>query len=160
MAKNNFEKCLAITLHEEGGFSNNPNDPGGATMEGITQATDDAWRKAHSLPPIFVKGISHEELYAIYYQDYWTPCSGDALDYGVDLCVFDSAVNSGVSRALHWLRETGPDIEKLCNARLHFINYEMNPRLRHIFGEGLRDRVEFIREQAKEMRRNNGATII
>ena len=45
MASDNFERCLAITLKWEGGYSNHPDDPGGPTMRGIIQREYDAWRK-------------------------------------------------------------------------------------------------------------------
>ena len=39
MAAANFDKCLKFTLQFEGGFTNDPKDPGGPTNLGITQAT-------------------------------------------------------------------------------------------------------------------------
>jgi hypothetical protein len=39
----NFDTCLAFTLKEEGGYSDNPADPGGATNMGITLATYRQW---------------------------------------------------------------------------------------------------------------------
>ena len=39
MAKDNFAACLAQVLLSEGGWSDHPADPGGATMKGITLAT-------------------------------------------------------------------------------------------------------------------------
>ncbi len=47
MATDNFERCLAITLKWEGGYSNHPDDPGGPTMRGIIQREYDAWRRKH-----------------------------------------------------------------------------------------------------------------
>ena len=39
MAAGNFEACLKFVLQFEGGFVNNPKDPGGPTNLGVTQAT-------------------------------------------------------------------------------------------------------------------------
>jgi lysozyme family protein len=55
-----FERALQRVLAHEGGFSNHPKDPGGATMKGVTQATYDAWRKSEGLPPQSVKLISSQ----------------------------------------------------------------------------------------------------
>jgi Glycosyl hydrolase 108 len=38
MTAQNYPRCLANTLNEEGGWSNHPSDPGGPTMRGVIQA--------------------------------------------------------------------------------------------------------------------------
>jgi hypothetical protein len=43
--KESFPAALAATLQYEGGYSNHPKDPGGATMRGVTQRVYDAWRR-------------------------------------------------------------------------------------------------------------------
>ena len=35
----NFEYCLSVVLENEGGWSDHPRDPGGATMKGVTLKT-------------------------------------------------------------------------------------------------------------------------
>ncbi|WP_176085864.1 glycoside hydrolase family 108 protein [Martelella sp. HB161492] len=100
-----FETCLQATLQEEGGYSNDPQDPGGATMHGVTQQTYDRFRHDQNLPVQAVKDISDDEVSAIYHQYYWVPIGGDQLPKGVDLAVFDAAVNSGPNRAMSWLQQ-------------------------------------------------------
>ena len=39
----NFEKCLEIILHHEGGYVNHPKDPGGITNLGVTKNTYEDW---------------------------------------------------------------------------------------------------------------------
>lgn len=102
--RENFAKALAQVLRYEGGFSDHPQDPGGATMKGVTQAVYDAWRKAGNLPTQSVRYISDLEVGAIYRQQYWDKISGDDLPDGIDFAVFDFAVNSGVSRAARTLQ--------------------------------------------------------
>ena len=51
MASGNFERCLAVTLKWEGGYSNHPDDPGGPTMQGIIQREYDAWRRKQGKRP-------------------------------------------------------------------------------------------------------------
>ena len=102
--KENYNFCLQQVLKYEGGFSNHPNDPGGATMRGVTQDVYDGWRKAHNQPVQSVKNISNDELQGIYRQLHWDKIRGDDLPSGLDLAVFDFAVNSGVNRASKYLQ--------------------------------------------------------
>jgi lysozyme family protein len=94
-----FNDCLAFTLKEEGGYSNNPADHGGATNYGVTQATYDNFRVGQGLPQQPVSMITLDETTQIYYSGYWVPSKAGQLPQPVDLCVFDTAVNSGASRA-------------------------------------------------------------
>ena len=98
--RQNFRTSLTATLKYEGQYSRHPKDPGGATMRGVTQATYDAWRKRHGHMPQDVRKITTAELEAIYKRDYWDRCKCDDLPSGVDLAVFDCAVNSGPVRAI------------------------------------------------------------
>lgn len=100
-----FDECLAETLRWEGGFSNDPYDPGGATMKGVTTARYKAFRKSKGLPMQPVKNITDEELREIYRVYYWDYVWGDKLPNGVDLAVFDFGVNSGPSRAVRYLQK-------------------------------------------------------
>lgn len=104
MTAANFEAAQARVLREEGGYSNHPADPGGATMRGVTHRVYTAWRRAHGLPPQNVSMIKKSEIDAIYRENYWQPLRCDALPSGVDYCVFDYGVNSGVGRAGKVLR--------------------------------------------------------
>lgn len=52
-----------------------------------------------------LRNISDEQLHAIYGRNYWQRVDGDRLPTGLDLCVFDMAVNAGVSRAVRILQE-------------------------------------------------------
>lgn len=97
--KSNYARCLDIVLAYEGGFANHPDDPGGATMRGVTQRTYDAWRIGAGLATQSVRQIEEPELHAIYRDGYWNVVRGDDLPAGVDLAVFDYAVNSGPARA-------------------------------------------------------------
>jgi lysozyme family protein len=145
MAANNFERCLAVTLKWEGGYSNNPDDPGGPTMRGIIQREYDAWRKKNGLAPRPVRQIEEDELQSIYRGEYWNAIGCEDLPAGLDLCVFDAAVNSGVGRAKEWLDQSR-EIDPYCDSRLAFLQ-----RLGHlwrVFGAGWTRRVAGIRAQA------------
>lgn len=99
-----LEAALAFVLKWEGGYSDHPNDPGGATNKGVTQRTYDAWnlRKGHSRRP--VRDIADVEVDAIYEADYWLAAHCDELPAPLDLVVFDTAVNMGVGRAVRFLQ--------------------------------------------------------
>lgn len=94
-----FEQCLEEVLKHEGGYSNNPKDPGGETMMGITKTT--AKMNGYYGP---MKDIPYNVVKTIYFKDYWQKAKCDLLPASIRLIHFDSAVNSGVSRAAKWLQ--------------------------------------------------------
>lgn len=96
--------ALDFTLRWEGGYVNDPDDPGGATNKGVTQAVYDTWRAKQKLPKQPVRKIAQSEVMAIYENGYWNACQCGGLPAPVDLVVFDSAVNCGVGRAARWLQ--------------------------------------------------------
>ena len=69
MARDNFEACMAIVAHHEGGWSNHPSDPGGATMCGVTQRVYDEFRRRGGQTPKSVKFSTEAERGAIYRED-------------------------------------------------------------------------------------------
>lgn len=102
--RGNFDRCLSFSLDEEGGFVNHPSDPGGATNHGITQAVYDTARVRWGLTSRSVRDIEMVEVQSIYQYRYWLAIQGDDLPAGVDLAVFDAAVNSGPGQAAKWLQ--------------------------------------------------------
>ena len=62
----NFDTCLAFTLKEEGGYSDNPADPGGATNMGITLATYRQWSDNPCLGPVQVQDMTEPTARATY----------------------------------------------------------------------------------------------
>jgi len=89
-----FLACVGIVLGHEGGYVNHPDDPGGATNMGITQATLAAYR-GRDVSVADVQRLALAEARAIYETRYWLPNRCDHMEPGVDLAVFDFAVNSG-----------------------------------------------------------------
>lgn len=98
MSARNFEKALSKVLVHEGGYVNDPHDPGGPTNLGVTQKTLSAWL-GHPASIADVRALTPVSVAPIYKKNYWDKVSGDDLPSGVDYAVFDYAVNSGVSRA-------------------------------------------------------------
>jgi len=99
-----FEKALSHVLRFEGGYSDHPHDPGGATNFGITQATYDAWRSSQGLMLVPVKDITRQEVETIYRERYWQPARCDELPASLRLLHFDAAVNCGVANAIKFLQ--------------------------------------------------------
>lgn len=90
-----FDDAVAVILAHEGGYVDHPSDPGGETNFGISK---------RAYPDVDIKALTRDGAAAIYRRDYWARCRCDEMPYGVALCVFDAAVNSGRSRAAKWLQ--------------------------------------------------------
>ena len=103
--ESNFAVALNHVLVHEGGYTDHPRDPGGATNKGVIQRVYDAYRRRHGLTPRSVAFIADHEITAIYRTQYWNKIEGDALPKGIDYCVFDAAVNSGPARGARWLQK-------------------------------------------------------
>jgi|TARA_R100000081_G_C4812793_1_gene172462 lysozyme family protein len=92
--KENFDKSLKMILHHEGGYVNHPRDPGGETNLGVTKRVYEEWGGTKDM-----RDLTQEDVAPIYEKNYWGRAKCDHLPSGLDLAVFDWAVNSGVGRA-------------------------------------------------------------
>ena len=99
-----FDICLAFTLREEGGYVDDPSDPGGATNMGITLAAYREWSGDPHLGDLQVEDMTLKTASAIYRSLYWNPLRADALPPGVDFSVFDMGVNAGIWRSARLLQ--------------------------------------------------------
>ncbi len=96
--------ALDLMFGHEGGYVNNPKDPGGATKYGITHKTLAAHRGVSSVSPAQVKALTKEEATEIYRRSYWVQSGGDLLPVGIDFMAFDYGVNSGPAQAVKSLQ--------------------------------------------------------
>jgi len=96
--KSNFEPCLEFVLHHEGLWSDDPRDPGGATMKGVTLAVYREYL-GRDASKDELRNIPDKHLMDLYKTRYWDKARCDDLGAGLDLVVFDLAVNGGVGRA-------------------------------------------------------------
>ena len=96
--KQNFEECMARLLDHEGGYVWHAEDPGGETNLGVTRAVYEQYAGRQVMDGE-MKGLTHDDVYPIYKENYWDRVRGDDLPSGVDWSVFDFCVNSGVSRS-------------------------------------------------------------
>lgn len=100
MAAENYDKCLELILHHEGGYVNHPKDPGGETNLGVTKRVYEEWGGTKDMVDLTV-----EDVAPIYEKNYWGRTKCDDLPSGLDLCVFDFAVNAGPGRAAKYLQQ-------------------------------------------------------
>jgi lysozyme family protein len=112
MSSDGLSTAMRFILKWEGGFVADPDDHGGRTNEGVTQAVYDAWRASKGLPSRDVKDIGDDEVAGVYEQNYWQPAACPSLRTKLDLVQFDTAVNMGTRRAMRILQQavgTGVD---------------------------------------------------
>jgi lysozyme family protein len=157
MSKSNFEACLHEVLKHEGGFVNHPKDPGGATNLGITKATLEAYR-GRKVTVAEVRALTVAEAAKIYHQNYWLAIKGDTLPAGLELCLFDCAVNSGPSRALAFWRQVMSDraVAPTSQSRIRAYGQKRLAFLMRLptwttFGRGWLRRVKEVEQVALEM---------
>lgn len=100
----NFRECLSRVLKHEGGWADNPKDPGGATMKGVTLANFRRYVKPNATKDDLRK-INDAQIETVYRRFYWDAVNGASLPDGIDMAVFDYAVNSGPSRAAKALQK-------------------------------------------------------
>lgn len=174
-AEARFLACVDIVLVWEGGHVNDPRDHGGETNFGIADRADGRADGMADLDrdgdgDVRISNLTRAEAIGVYRQQYWHAVRGDDLPPGVDLAVFDLAVNSGVSRAIKTVQRSAgvaPDgklgpvtmlavraaepaglAERVCAQRLAFL---MGLSQWSIYGRGWGRRVADIRAKAARM---------
>jgi lysozyme family protein len=83
-----FEEAVQFILLKEGGYVNDPNDPGGETNFGISK---------RAYPNEDIKNMTKERAIEIYRKDYWNELNLDNVTFPMKLVMFDTAVNMGVT---------------------------------------------------------------
>ena len=170
--KDNFADALTALLVHEGGYANNPADPGGMTNLGVTAATWAMW-VGHDVNEKQMRALTPSIVAPLYKRKYWDACRADELISGLDYAVFDYAVNSGVGRAIKALQNcvgVAPDggfgtttmaavsqfkgdaaktlIEEYCDSRLQFLK---SLKTFPIFGKGWEKRVNEVKAMSLKM---------
>lgn len=90
-----FDQAFERVIGHEGGYVNDPRDPGGETRYGIS-------RRAY--PGEDIAGMTLGRAREIYRRDYWGPAGCEDLPDGLRLEVFDTAVNMGVGTSIKLLQ--------------------------------------------------------
>jgi lysozyme family protein len=165
-----YEPALARLLADEGGYSNHPADPGGATNFGIAIADYRKYVKPGATAAD-VCAMKVEDAKAIYRVKYRDAQRCDDLPAGVDYAVFDYGVNSGIGHSGKVLRRLLklPDtispvndaviaaaraadaktlVTAFCDERLRFLQ---SLKTWAVFGKGWRRRVAEVKAAALAM---------
>jgi lysozyme family protein len=167
--KHNWDEALKHILRYEGGYVNHPDDPGGMTNLGVTKRVWEEWigRPATEAD---MRALTPEKVSPLYKKRYWDAVRGDDLPSGVDLCVFDCAVNAGVGRASKFLQQAvgvtadgqiGPKtveattaksadevVERFC--KLRETHYKSRPTFA-TFGKGWMNRLASIEAESRDL---------
>jgi lysozyme family protein len=90
-----FDAAFDRLIWHEGGYANDPDDPGGETNWGISK---------RAYPNLVIKALTREQAREIYQRDFWNRIHADALYDAVAFQLFDFAVNSGTETAVRYLQ--------------------------------------------------------
>lgn len=92
-----FDKAVDIIIKHEGGYVNDPRDPGGETKYGISKRV---------YPHLDIANLTIDDAKKIYKKDYWDANYCDELPEKIRLMVFDTSVNQGVGAAGRLLQQS------------------------------------------------------
>lgn len=167
--------ALNLMFGHEGGYVNNPKDPGGATKFGVTQKTLAGHRGVANVTPSEVQALTIQEAADIYRKSYWIQSGGDLLPAGIDYMAFDYGVNSGPAQAVKSLqRVVGVSADGAIGSKTvaavnayhgDLIAAYAAERLRFMkalkawatFGRGWQRRVEEVEANAKKLKAGSSA---
>jgi lysozyme family protein len=90
-----FRKCVELVLRHEGGYVNDPNDPGGETNMGISR---------RAFPKVDIANLTRAQAEQLYLRYYWRPSKADEVAESARALYFDTAVNCGVATAVRLLQ--------------------------------------------------------
>jgi len=168
----NFKECLDLVLKSEGGYVNNPADPGGMTNLGVTKRVWEEYT-GHAADEKEMRSLTPEKVAPLYEQKYWRPTYCEVLPRGLDFLVFSMGVNGGPGRAVKLLQQSigcvpdgvvGPatmGLIKQSNAADLIAKYSDSRRVYYqslktfsVFGKGWLARVDREESEALSMAKN------
>ena len=91
-----FDEIIEVVLEHEGGYVNDPKDPGGETNFGIAKRSN---------PDVDIKNLTKAEASLIYKTKYWDKNKVESLPEELWHIYFDCCVNMGKSRAVKILQQ-------------------------------------------------------
>ena len=90
-----FDEIIEVVLHHEGGYVNDPDDPGGETNFGIA-------KRSH--PDVDIANLTKDGAKEIYKEHYWDKNKVESLPEDLRHIYFDMCVNQGKGRAVKILQ--------------------------------------------------------
>ncbi len=128
---------MEFTKKWEGGYVNDPQDPGGETKYGISK---------RAYPNEDIKNLTLDRAYELYKRDYWDKAGCSNYDFPLACSLFDASVNCGVKRALGWI-EVAHTVESfnLMRERYYNLLVEKRPTLKK-FHKGWMNRLNSLRK--------------
>ena len=144
-----FERARKFTLLREGFISNDPEDTGKETIFGVSSK----WYPVEvaEMKRLINEGKIEEAkkiAIKIYYENYWMKAKCYELPLPMALVVFDTAINSGVSKAKEILRECSGDWKYYLLIRIVF-NTKCESEKAHL--RGWTKRIASLYEYVKEV---------
>lgn len=91
----NFDIAFDRLMGHEGGYVNNPADPGGETNWGISK---------RSYPNVDIRNLTRDQAKEIYRADFWNRIKGDKLFDGVAFQLLDFAIHSGIGTTIRYFQ--------------------------------------------------------
>lgn len=101
-----FGAVIGFVLNSEGGYVDNPKDPGGPTMRGVAWNYNAGWLKANGYTRSTLRNLTKEDAIRCYYERYWLPSDAEGIT-SEDLAYvhLDSAINHGCGKAAEFLKK-------------------------------------------------------
>jgi lysozyme family protein len=90
-----FDTAIERALSHEGGYVNDPRDPGGETQWGISK---------RSYPQLNIRALTRDDAKQIYLRDFWRPVVATVADPALQYQLLDAAINHGVGNAVRFLQ--------------------------------------------------------
>jgi len=167
--ESNFDQSLKLVLKSEGGYVNNPKDPGGETMMGVTKNAWSTWLKRPIADGEMAK-LTVADITPFYKALYWDKSYCNQLPTGIDYMVFDASVNMGVGQSIKLFQKSlggvpdgiiGPNTMKLINemnVKTMIDKYSAQKEMFYrslgtfpTFGKGWLARIEHVKQAALSM---------
>lgn len=114
-----FQTAIERVLGHEGGYVNDPKDPGGETQWGISK---------RSYPHLDIKVLTRDDAKLLYERDFWRPCVSTVTDGALQFQLMDAAVNHGMGNAVRFLQRavgTADDGNWGPNSRACFVRMDV-----------------------------------
>lgn len=153
--KSNFSQAFQWLMVDEGGYTNDPSDSGGATKYGITIGDYQKYLKKGATPND-VKTLTLAQAETIYRSKYWNALHCDDLPSGVDNCAFNYGVLAGIGRPRNDLKkfqDTDPNvlIDHICDEMKSFLSNLSGSGKNVKFRKGWLARVDRLRKNSHYM---------